>query len=81
MSSEHTIRPASEMNEADDLPAFEGVIFSDDLCRSCGRHLAVKDAGLCTLCIAEIDSLHREALEFDAELSDAMNGMGNAWSW
>lgn len=75
------MRPASEINEPDDLTAFKGIVFDDQNCKYCGSHLAVKGPGICTLCIADNETQRREGLEFDPELSDVLNGMGSAWGW
>lgn len=81
MSSENNYRTASEMNEiVADLPAFKGLKFDDSLC-SCGMHLAVKGQGICTICISQQDMQIAELNQFDTELSDAINGMGDTWSW
>jgi len=82
MSSRIVENTAIEVKtEVDDLKAFAGLEFSDSHCDRCGSHLAVKGTGTCTLCLAELDSVHREALEFDPELSDAINGMGSSLVW
>ncbi len=81
MSSNQIERPASEMNEADDLPAFRGVVFGDQMCNICGSHLAVKGPGICTLCIVAANQQHNELMAFDPELSDILNGMGDSWGW
>ena len=69
------------MNETDDLTAFRGIVFDDQMCNVCGNHLAVKGHGICTLCLTAANQQHNEFMEFDPELSDVINGMGSTWGW
>lgn len=78
--SSNQIQPASEMNEADDLRAFQGIEFSDDQCRICGNHLAIRGVGICTICIHTADNQTAD-LETDAELQDALTGLGSSLVW
>ncbi|RLI55217.1 MAG: hypothetical protein DRP09_10405 [Candidatus Thorarchaeota archaeon] len=81
MSNGNNFDTASDLTELGDLRAFQGLQFSDDLCTSCQSHLAIDGVGLCALCTCEHDQARSELLEFDPELSDAINGMGSAWVW
>ena len=75
MYSENNRKADSEMTELADLPAFKGLVFSGDLCQ-CGMHLAIVGEGLCTICMNSHDHERSELIEFDPEVSEAINGIG-----